>query len=55
MDTEESIAGLEDFDDDSPTDNSELPYERPKGSLGKNKNSKKTSSEHLLDFGFCQN
>ena len=44
MATEESIAGLEDFDDDSPTNNSELPYERPKGSLRKNKNSEKTQS-----------
>ena len=39
METEESIAGLEDFDDDSPANNGALPYERPKGSLGKNKNS----------------
>ena len=39
METEESIAGLEDFDDESPANNGELPYERPKGSLGKNKNS----------------
>ena len=54
MDTEESIAGLEDFDEESVSNNGDLPYERPKGSLRQNLNSQK-SSEHLLDFGFCKN
>ena len=39
MDTEESIAGLEDFDDESVSNNGDLPYERPKGSLRQNLNS----------------
>ena len=54
MNTEESIAGLEDFDEESVSNNGDLPYERPKGSLGKNVKSKK-SSENLLDFAFCKN
>ena len=54
MDTEESIAGLEDFDEESASNNGDLPYERPQGSLGKKVNSQK-SSENLLDFGFCKN
>ena len=29
MDTEESIAGLEDFDKESNSNNGDLPYERP--------------------------
>ena len=39
LDTEESIAGLEDFDEESVSNNGDLPYERPKGGLRKNVNS----------------
>ena len=39
LETEESIAGLEDFDEESVSNNGDLPYERPKGGLGKNVNS----------------